>query len=205
LLKSSGNLSTGVLTSLNANVNAESLTGAVTITSAKAKTALVATSKTGLTLTTYTVSAGTANLTAGTDFTSTTGTAYGAMTINMDGIGNLGTQTSTTGTISATSALKGLSFTTLKAATGITLRAKANMGLGLNPTFALIGTNLDAGTGAVDAQTTAGNVQFGKLLAKSNSTVKTTDGNLTITTVTLTSPATLTATATGTRALPAGY
>jgi hypothetical protein len=194
-----------VLTSLNANVNAQSLTGAVAITSAKAKTALLASSGTGLKLTSYTVSAGTAQLTAGTDFTATTGTAYGAITIQMEGIGSLGTQTSTTGSISATSTLKGLSFTTLKAATGITLRAKANMGLGLNPAFALFGTTLDAGTGAVDAQTTAGNVQFGKLLAKTNSTVKTSDGNLKITTVTLPLPMRLTATATGTRALPVGF
>jgi hypothetical protein len=206
LLKSSGNLSTGLLTSLNANVKAQSMTGAVAITSARAKTGLEASSKEGLTLTSYTVSAGTAHLTAGTDFTSTTGTAYGAITIGMKGIGSLGTQTSTTSTIRATSDLKGLSFTTLKAATGITLRAKANMGLGLNPTFALMGTNLDAGTGAVDAQTDAGNVQFGKLMAKSSSTVKTSGGNLTITTATLTTPTLLTATATGgTRVLPKGY
>jgi hypothetical protein len=204
-LKSSGNLSTGALTSLNANVNARSLTGAVTITSAKAKTALLATSSTGLKLTSYTVSAGTAHLTAGTDFTATTGTAYGGITIQMEGIGSLGTQTSTNGSISATSSLKGLSFTTLKAATGITLRAKVNMGLGLNPAFALFGTTLDAGTGAVDAQTTAGNVQFGKLLAKSNSTVNTNAGNLKITTVTLPAPFKLTATASGTRTLPKGY
>jgi hypothetical protein len=186
-------------------VNAQSLTGAVTITSAKAKTALVATSQTGLSLTSYAVSAGTAHLTAGTDFNATTGNAYGDITILVNGIGSLGTLTSTIGTIRATSDQKGLSFTTLKAATGITLRAKANMGLGLNPTFALMGTNLDAGTGAIDAQTTAGNVQFGKLLAKSNSTVKTSDGNLTITTATLTTPTMLTATATGTRTLPKGY
>ena len=182
------------------------MTGAVAISSARAKTALVANSKTGLTLTTYTVSAGSAHLTAGADFTSTTGTAYGDMTILVTGIGSLGTQTSTNGIIRATSDLKGLRFTTLKAATGITLRAKANMGLGLNPTFALMGTNLDAGTGAVDAQTDAGNVQFGNLRAKANSTVKTSGGNLTITTATLTTPTMLTATATGgTRALPKGY
>ena len=210
LLKSFGNLSAGALTSLNANVranvNAESLTGSVSIASAKAKTGLEVTSKNGLTLTSYTVSAGSAHLTAGTDFTSTTGTAYSGITIQMKGVGSLGTQTSTTGTIRATSDLNGLRFNTLKAATGITLRAKANMGLGLNPTFALMGTNLDAGTGAVDAQTDAGNVQFGKLLAKASSTVKTNGGNLTITTATLTTPTMLTATATGgTRALPKGY
>jgi hypothetical protein len=205
LLKSSGNLSTGLLTSLNANVNAQSMTGAVAISSARAKTALVANSKTGLTLTTYTVSAGSAHLTAGADFTSTTGTAYGDMTILVTGIGSLGTQTSTNGIIRATSDLKGLRFTTLKAATGITLRAKANMGLGLNPTFALMGTNLDAGTGAVIAHTDAGNVQFGNLRAKANSTVNTGGGNLTITTATLTRPTMLTATATGTRVLPKGY
>jgi hypothetical protein len=69
-----------------------------------------------------------------------------------------------------------------------------------------MGTNLDAGTGAVDAQTDAGNVQFGKLMAKSSSTVKTSGGNLTITTATLTTPTLLTATATGgTRVLPKGY
>ena len=123
----------------------------------------------------------------------------------MTGIGSLGTLTTTTGAINATSTLKGMSFTALKAGTGIILRAKANMGLGLNPTFALFGTSLDAGTGAVDAQTTTGNIQIGKLIAKTNSTVKTSDGSLKISAVTLPALVTITATTSGTRSLPAGY
>jgi hypothetical protein len=193
------------VTSTNANVNAQSLTGSVAVTTAKAATALVAQSGTTMTLGSFTVSAGGANLTSGTDFTSGTGTSYGPMTISMTGIGSLGTLTTTTGAINATSTLKGMSFTALKAGTGIILRAKANMGLGLNPTFALFGTSLDAGTGAVDAQTTTGNIQIGKLIAKTNSTVKTSDGSLKISAVTLPALVTLTATTSGTRSLPAGY
>ncbi|PUE20245.1 leukotoxin LktA family filamentous adhesin [Limnohabitans sp. WS1] len=205
LLKSSGNLGTGALTSLNGSVNTESLTGSVAVTAASAKTGLVAKSGTTLNMTSFAVSAGAAQVTAGTDFTVGTGTAYGPITLNMTGIGSLGTLTSTTGAISATSSLKGLSFTTLKAGTGITLRAAANMGLGLNPAFAIIGTNLDAGTGAVDAQATTGNVQIGKLMAASASTVKALSGNLKITTVTLPATIGLTASATGTRSLPIGF
>ena len=205
VLKSSGNLGTGALTSLNGNVNTESLTGSVAVTAASAKTGLVAKSGTTLNMTSFAVSAGSAQVTAGTDFTVGTGTAYGPITLNMTGIGSLGTLTSTTGAISATSSLKGLSFTTLKAGTGITLRAAANMGLGLNPAFAIIGTNLDAGAGAVDAQATTGNVQIGKLVAASASTVKALSGNLKITTVTLPATIGLTASATGTRSLPIGF
>ncbi|MGV0984367.1 MAG: leukotoxin LktA family filamentous adhesin [Limnohabitans sp.] len=205
LLKSSGNLVATTVTSTNANVNAQSLTGSVAVTTAKAATALVAQSGTTMTLGSFTVSAGGANLTSGTDFTSGTGTSYGPMTISMTGIGSLGTLTTTTGAINATSTLKGMSFTALKAGTGIILRAKANMGLGLNPTFALFGTSLDAGTGAVDAQTTTGNIQIGKLIAKTNSTVKTSDGSLKISAVTLPALVTITATTSGTRSLPAGY
>jgi hypothetical protein len=205
LVKSSGNLVTGALTSTSANVNAQSLTGSVTVTAAKAATALVAQSGTSMTLGSFSVSTGGATLTSGADFTSGTGTSYGPMTISMTGVGSLGTLTSTTGAITATSTLKGMSFNALKAGTGIILRAKANMGLGLNPSYALFGTSLDAGTGAVDAQTTTGNIQIGKLIAKTNSTVKTTNGSLKITAVTLPTLVTLTATTAGVRTLPAGY
>jgi hypothetical protein len=205
LLKSSGNLSTGALTSLNADVNAQSFTGSVSVTSVKAATALVAQSGTSMTLGSFSVSTGGATLTSGANFTSGTGTSYGAISINMAGVGSLGSLTATTGTISATSTSKGMSFNALKAGTGIILRAQANMGLGLNPTFALLGTSLDAGTGAVDAQTTTGNIQIGKLIANTNSTVQTSDGSLKVSAVTLPALVTLSATTSGTRSLPAGY
>jgi hypothetical protein len=199
-------MSTGAVTSANAGINAESLTSSVTITSATAKTALLAKSQSALTLGAFTVSAGGATLTAGTDYTTTTGTAYGPITVTMGGIGSLGTLTSSNSTISATSTLKGMSFTALKAATGITLRAKANMGTGTNANYAFFGTSLDAGTGGVDAQTDAGSIQIGKLTAKTASIVKTSNGNLKITTITLPSTSLMTATATGgTKTLPTGY
>jgi hypothetical protein len=205
LLKSSGNLGTASLTSLNAGVSGESLTGSVSISAVNAKTSLVAKSMATMTLNTFTVSNGGASLNAGTDFTSVNGTAYGPITVTMKGVGTLGSLTSTTGAISATSTLKGMSFNALKAATGITLLAKANMGLGLNPAYALFGTSLDAGTGAVDAQTTTGNVQTGKLTAKLTSTLKSTDGNLKINAIALPALVTLNATTSGTKSLPAGY
>ena len=205
-LKASGNLSAGALTSRNTTVQADSLVGSVSIDSVTARNGLTATAAAALALRTFTVSAGAATLRAGTDFTATTGSASGIVDIRLGGIGTLGSLTSTGASVSAITTGKGLSFGTLKAARGITLRAQSRIGLGTSAAFAVVGTTLDAGTGAVDVETAAGDVQVGTLKATLASRAVTGNGNLKITTVTLPKLVPLTTTATGgTRTVPVAY
>jgi hypothetical protein len=201
-----GNLLTGNITSLNAGINISSETGSISATSANAKTSFVAESGTSLKINTFAVSAGGATLKASADLHLPKGTAYGLIDASAGGNAWLGELISTTNRIHATSVGGGLSFSTLKAATGIRLRASKALGAGTNAAFALIGTTVDAGSGGVDALATSGHLQFGKMIARANSLLTTKAGDLRVSSISFLSKNQLTATAEGgSLVLPAGY
>ncbi len=204
--QSQDNLVMGATTSRNADVLLDAMTGSVTVTSASARTSFVAESGASMSIQNFTVTAGGATLKAATGLTLPKGTASGLIDLTSGTNAVLGTITSTGNAIHAGSTGGGLSFTTLKAATGIKLRAASALGSGTLANFGLAGTTLDAGTGGVDAEATQGGIQFGKLTARSSSTIKALSGGLQVSSIGLLTPAQLTAAAQGgTRVLPVGY
>ena len=202
----SGNLATGAITSRNAGIQIDALTGSVSVASASAKTSFAAESGGAMNISTFTVSAGGATLKAATELNLPKGTATGLINASAGGNAWLGTLTSTAGQVQASSLGGGLSFTTLKAATGIRLRASTALGTGTNSAFALVGTTVDAGLGGVDAVATSGNLQFGKISARTASTLSALAGGLKVSSISLLPPALLSAGAQGgTKLLPTGY
>jgi hypothetical protein len=133
-------------------------TGAVTVASATGKTSFVAHSGGGLRVTTFTVSGGHAVLTAGGLITLSKGTASGAIKVTSDGNAALGTLTAGS-TITATSKGGGMTFGTLKAATGITMDAARAWSSG----NAISGTALTVTRGTVDVLARAGHLTVGTL------------------------------------------
>jgi hypothetical protein len=201
-----GTLTTGALTSSNAAVNLDSLTGSVTVASATARTGFSADAGAALSVGTFTVSAGGATLKAATSISLPKGTAYGLIDVTSGGNGLFGALTSTAHAVHASSTGGGLSFTALKAANGIRLRASKALGTGTTAAFGIAGTTVDAGVGGVDAEAAEGNLQFGKLSARSASLLNTLNGGLLVSSISLLTPSQLTSIAQGgTRVVPAGY
>ena len=126
--------------------------------SATGKTSFEAISVGDLRVTSFTVSGGTALLSAKGATTLSKGTASGAIVVTSDGNAALGTLTSGS-TITATSNGGGLTFGTLKAATGITMDAARAWSLG----NAISGTALTVTRGTVDVLARTGNLTVGTL------------------------------------------
>ena len=204
-LSSSGALRTGALTSRNGSVQVESLTGSVALTTVSARTGVTASAGSSLALTSFTVTAGGATLSAATDFSLTKGTATGAIGLTMGGQGSLGTVTSSASTLNAQSTSGGMRFTALKSFGALTLRTAGALTSGTGVGYSLFGGTLDAGT-AVDVQSTSGGIQVTRLTARTASRITTGSGPLTISAVSLLPASLLVATTgSGTRTVPLGY
>jgi len=171
------------------------------------RTGFEATTGQGLTLTSFTVTAGGATLNAGGALSVATGTTTGNQVLTAVGHGSLGNLTVSAGNLTATSTGGGLSFGALRASGTIGLSAKLAFTTGANAGYSLIGTSLSANL--VNATAAAGNVQVGTLSASDpNTRVEATTGGLRINTISLlprTSGAQLIAGLTGSRFVPTGY
>lgn len=205
-LKAGTGISAGTLTSTTANVKVVSDAGSVTVASATGKTSFEAISVGDLRVTSFTVSGGTALLSAKGATTLSKGTASGAIVVTSDGNAALGTLTSGS-TITATSNGGGLTFGTLKAATGITMDAARAWSLG----NAISGTALTVTRGTVDVlaptgNLTVGTLNVGTLASTPQSKLKTLAGSIKVGKVVGLKAAQLDVqVAGGTKTLPKGY
>jgi hypothetical protein len=202
----SQNVTMGALTSSTGAIDVNAFTGSVSLASATAREGLRVQAGAALSLGSFTVSGGNATLKASTTLSLPRGSASGLVDVSAGGVATLGALTSTKGAIYASSTGNGLTFATLRAANGIRLRASTAMGSGVQGSFGLIGTTLDAGNGALDAHVLQGDVQIGTLSARSNSVLTAQAGSLRVNTIRLLRPFQLAATAQGgVRVLPSGY
>ena len=205
------NAATGVrataLTSTASDVMVSSDTGSVSVATAKGKTSFVANSGGGLSVGSFTVGSGNAWLTSGDETTLSKGTASRDILISSGGNAALGTLTSSGSTISATSGSGGLTFGTLRAATGITLEAARAWSKG----NAISGSGLTVTRGTVDLLARAGNLtvgtlSVGTLVSTPNSRLKTLAGSIRVGKVMGLKASHLNVQAAGgTKTLPKGY
>lgn len=157
-LEADTGLTAAKLTSTTSDVKVASDAGSVTVASATGKTSFEATSGGDLRVTSFTVSLGGALLKAGGTTNLSKGSARYDITVTSDGNAALGTLTSGS-TITASSTGGGLTFGTLKAATGITMDAARAWSSG----NAISGKALTVTRGTVDVLARTGNLTVGTL------------------------------------------
>ena len=196
-------LKAGTLTSTNAFIDVDSLTGSVSINSATAKTYFSANSYGAMTVGTFGVTAGYASLVSGGAMAITTGTSTGNMTIDGGTNVALGNLTTSGGYIDALARTGGITFGTLKANSKVKLRATSAWSNGQ----AISGTAMYASNGSVDLLANSGGILMTTLSGTKQSTVTTLAGPIKISTVLGFSPTSLlTVTATGgTKTVPVAY
>jgi len=196
-------LTAGSLTSTNAFLDVDSLTGSVNINAANARTYFKANSYGVMTVGTFGVTAGYANLVSASAMAITTGVSTGNMTIDAGTNAALGTLTSSAGFIDASALNGGMTFATLKAANKIKLDATKSWNNGQ----AINGTALYVSNGGLDLFAASGGIALTTLSGTSQSLVKTNAGPIKIATVLGFAPANLlTVTAIGgTKTVPLAY
>ena len=168
------------LTSTNAFVDVDSsLAGSVNVKTANAKTYFSAKSYGAMTLGTFGVTAGYANLVTGGALAITTGTSTGSITI--DGSTNvaLGNLTTSVGAINALARTGGITFGTLRANSLVKLRAASAWSNGQ----AISGTDVYAANGSLDLLSTSGGISVATLSGTHQSIVQTNAGGIKISSV----------------------
>jgi hypothetical protein len=180
-------LTATTLTSTNAFIDVESLSGSVSVKTASAKTYFNANSYGAMTVGTFGVTAGYARLVSGGAMAITTGTSTGNMTIDGGTNAALGTLTSSAGQIDASALDGGMTFATLRAASKIKLDASKAWGSGQ----AISGTALYVSNGGLDLLATSGGISLSTLSGKTQSLVKTNAGSIKISSIQGFSPANL--------------
>jgi hypothetical protein len=204
-LGSQAAMNTGALTSTGGAIALDSDAGAMTVASATARTGLDAESGASMSIQSFTVSQGTASLQAATELTLPKGSASDGLTLQAGTHAWLGSLVSSAGRMDVTSIAGGIGFTSLKAATGVGLRAEQTFGSGANPSYSLLGGTLDAGSGGVDVTATTGDLLISRLIARVNSSLEASTGQLRVASIGLLTPGQLTATAGAGTSLPKGY
>jgi hypothetical protein len=208
-------LTASALTSTNANIDVDSVAGSVNVGAANAKTSFVARSYGAMTIGKFAVTAGYANLFSGGMMTLTTGTTTGDMLLRTDNSTNnavsdsttnmaLGNLTSSAGKIDANAAKGFMTFATLKAATGIKLKATKSAANGQ----AINGTALYVSNGDLDLLATTGSITMATLSGTKASVIKTNSGSIKISSIlgfSSKSLLTLTPGAGGTTTVPVAY
>lgn len=196
-------LSATTLTSTNAFVDVDSLAGSVSVKTANAKTSFTANSYATLTVGTFAVTAGYAQLVSGTATGITTGTSSGNMTIDAGTNAALGTLTSTSGMIDGSALNGGLTFASLKAASKIQLDASKSW----NNDLAISGTSMTVVSGGLDVLAKSGGISMSTVTGTAQSKVEAKSGSVKIGTISgFSSVPLLTITATGgTKTVPVAY
>lgn len=206
-LASQGAMNTGALTSTGGSIELDTEAGGgLNVAAATARTGLDAESGGGLSIKSFAISQGAATLQAATELTLPKGSASGGLTLRAGTHAWLGALVASSGRIDVTSFAGGISFTSLKAASGVGLTAAQAFGTGVTPNYSLLGGTLDAGNGGVNVTAAEGDVLVTKLLARQASTLDVLTGDLSLASIGSLTPGQLRASApAGVVSLPAGY
>jgi hypothetical protein len=155
------------------------LAGSVNVKTANAKTYFSAKSYGAMTLGTFGVTAGYANLLSGGALAITTGSSTGNMVIKGNTNVALGNLTTSVGAIDALSSTGGITFGTLKANSLVKLRGASAWSNGQ----AISGTDVYVANGSLDLLSTAGGISVATLSGTTQSIVQTNAGAIRISTV----------------------